>query len=125
MLYEAAEECGYVNSTKVGEILDINSQDTAKEKKTKDPPSKLAPRQVARLAAAIPANKMTYIAEGYLDIDDKTISKAKVENEDDTDAFVRQLIKHWMHKNPDDQVQVITLNILLVSSIKFFREFSG
>ena len=63
-------------------------------------------QQIVRLGAAISANKMTSIAEGYMDIDDATIRNKKYENKDDAEAFNRAIIRHWANKNPENQVQV-------------------
>ena len=72
----------------------------------------LRPRQIVRLAAAIPANNMAVIAEGYLDIDDATIKNIKYENKDDAQAFNREIIKLWAYKNPENQVKVSLMNVL-------------
>ena len=66
----------------------------------------LTRKQIVRLAAAISADNMASIAEGYMDIDDATIKNKKFENKDNAEAFNRDIIKHWMYKNPDNQVQV-------------------
>ena len=50
-------------------------------------------RQIVRLAAAISANNMAAIAEGYMDISDETIKNKKYENKDDAKAFNREIIK--------------------------------
>ena len=67
----------------------------------------LSPRQIVRLAAAIPANNMAAIAEGYMDIDDAIIKNLQYENKDDAQAFNRDIIKCWAFKTRDNQVQVI------------------
>ena len=66
----------------------------------------LTGKQIVRLAAAISAEKMAAIAEGYMDIDDATIKNKKYENKDDAEAFNREIIKTWLYKNPDNQVKV-------------------
>ena len=65
----------------------------------------LTNRQIVRLAAAISANNMVAIAEGYLDIDDATIKNKKYENKDDAQAFNREIIKEWRNKNSGNYVK--------------------
>ena len=67
---------------------------------------RLTPRQIVRLAAAISADNMAAIAEGYMDISDETIKNKKFENKDNAEAFNRDIIKQWAYRNPDNQVQV-------------------
>ena len=66
----------------------------------------LTRKQIVRLAAGISADNMASIGEGYMDIDDATIKNKKFENKDSAEAFNRDIFKHWMYKNPDNQVQV-------------------
>ena len=66
----------------------------------------LTQRQIVHLPAAISANNMVAVAEGYMDIDDATIKNKKSENKDDAEVFNREIIKVWRNKNPDDQVKV-------------------
>ena len=73
---------------------------------SKQDKQQLSPRQIVRLAAAISANNMAAIAEGYMDIDEATIKNKKYENKDDAEAFNREIIKIWLCKNPDNQVKV-------------------
>ena len=68
-------------------------------------PEQLTNRQIVRLAAAISADKMTSIAEGYMDIDNETVKNIR-RNEGDSEAFNREIIRYWMNKNPDNQVEV-------------------
>ena len=70
----------------------------------------LTNNQIVRLAAAIPANNMAAIAEGYMDIANETIKNKKYENKDDAEAFNREIIRYWMNKNPGNEVEV-SLNI--------------
>ena len=104
MLYEAAEECSYVNSKKVHEILLLEKPPF--KKTTGQASGNLTSRHIVRLAAALPVDKMAEIAEGYMDIDGETIRNMKVKNKDDDDAFSREIIIHWTKNNPEDQVQV-------------------
>ena len=69
-------------------------------------PGQLTPNQIVRLAAAIPADKMTSLAEGYMDIDDATIKNLKYENRDDAEAFNREIIRRWANSHPDNQLKV-------------------
>ena len=73
---------------------------------THQDPGRLTPRQIVRLAAAISADNMSAIAEGYMDISDETIKNKKFENKDDAEAFNREILKYWTYGNPDNQVQV-------------------
>ena len=69
-------------------------------------PDQLTRKQIVRLAAAISANNMAAIAEGYMDISDETIKNKKYENKDDAQAFKREIIKVWVYKNSGDYVKV-------------------
>ena len=65
-------------------------------------------KDIVALAAAIPADNMVAIAEGFLDISDTTIKNKKFENKDDAEAFNREVLRHWKNKNyASDQVKVI------------------
>ena len=66
----------------------------------------LTSRQIVRLAAAISANDMAAIAEGYMDISGEEIRNKKYENKDDAQAFNREIIRYWRKKNPENQVEV-------------------
>ena len=51
-------------------------------------------KDIVALAAAIPADNMAAIAEGYMDISDATIKNKKYENTDDNaEAFNREVLK--------------------------------
>ena len=62
--------------------------------------------QVVRLSQVISCTQMEAIALGYLNIDDEKIKNLKAARRDDTEGFVRDVIKEWAYRNPDDQVQV-------------------
>ena len=62
--------------------------------------------QVVRLSQVISCNQMEAIALGYLNIDEEKIKNLKAARRDDTEGFVRDVIKEWACRNPDDQVQV-------------------
>ena len=66
----------------------------------------LTNNQIVRLAATISANNMAAIAEGYMDISSETIKNKKYENKDDAEAFSREIIRYWMNRNPNNQVEV-------------------
>ena len=70
----------------------------------------LSAQQIVHLAAAIPANNMAAIAEGYMDIDDVAIKNLQYENKDDAEAFNREIIRHWTKRNPENQLHVIKFN---------------
>ena len=73
----------------------------------------LTNNQIVRLAAIISANNMAAIAEGYMGILSETIKNKKYENKDDAEAFNREIIRYWMNKNPDNQVEVSVISILM------------
>ena len=72
-------------------------------------PDQLTRKQIVRLAAAISADSMASIAEGYMDISDETIKNLQYENKGQAQAFNRDVIKHWMYGNSGPtQIQVNT-----------------
>ena len=68
--------------------------------------NQLTNNQIVRLARAISSRDMESIALGYLDIEEETIKNLRDVRRDNVEAFNRDIIRHWMHKNPLDQVQV-------------------
>ena len=68
-------------------------------------PEQLTNRQIVRLAAAISADNMTSIAEGYMDINPEIVKNIR-RNEGDSEAFNRAILRYWMNKNPNNQVKV-------------------
>ena len=72
---------------------------------TRDP-DQLTRKQIVQLAAAISANNMAVIAEGYMDIEDVKIKNLRYENKDNAEAFNMDVIKYWRNKNTHNQVQV-------------------
>ena len=67
--------------------------------------------QIVRLAQAISSREMESIALGYLGIEDPIIKNLKHENRDNMEAFNREIILHWMNKNPEpNHVQVGRFN---------------
>ena len=69
-------------------------------------PGQLTRKQIVRLAAAISADNMVAIAEGYMDIDDATIKNLQYENKDNAQAFNREIIRHWANRHPENQLEV-------------------
>ena len=71
---------------------------------------RLTNRQIARLGAAISADNMESIAEGYMNIEPETVKNIWRENQGKAGAFNRAVIRYWANKNPVDQVQVRITN---------------
>ena len=69
------------------------------------PSGQLTNNQIVELGAAIPADNMEAIAQGYMDIDPATIQNIKRDT-GNSEAFTRKIIEHWTYKNPTNQVQV-------------------
>ena len=72
-------------------------------------PDQLTRRQIVRLASAISADAMESIAEGYMNLSSETLKNLWRENQGKAEAFSREIIRHWIYKNPDDQVKVSEL----------------
>ena len=71
--------------------------------------SALTNKVIVQLAAAIAVKDMKTIAEGYLDIFPETVEHIEHENRGDAGAFNRNIIRHWMYRNPGpDQAKVIS-----------------
>ena len=90
----------------VDRILNMASLKATLKKIPEQPSGNLTPRQIVRLAAAIHDHKMAPIAKRYMNIPSETIENIKDENKDDAEAFNREIIKYWLHKNSNDQEQV-------------------
>ena len=67
----------------------------------------LSPKQMVDLAAALSADKMAAIAEGYMGIDDVTIKNLQYDYKGEAQTFNREIIRCWAFKTPENQVQVI------------------
>ena len=65
----------------------------------------LSQRQIVRLAAAISADNMTSIAEGYMDIRPEMVKNIR-RDESNSEAFNRAIVRYWTNKHPENQVQV-------------------
>ena len=68
-------------------------------------PEQLTNRQIVRLARAISADNMESIAEGYLDISPETVKNLRRDTSY-AEAFNRDVIRQWMYKNPEHQMEV-------------------
>ena len=67
----------------------------------------LTNNQIVRLAAAISSRDMEPIALRYLGIEEETIKNFKDARRDNLEAFNRDIIQHWICKNPEsNQVEV-------------------
>ena len=69
----------------------------------------LSPKQIVHLAAAIAADKMELIAEGYMDITNETVKNLRLDTRN-SEAFNREIIRTWANMNPGNQVQVMRFN---------------
>ena len=86
----------------------------------------LTNNQIVRLAAAISSRDMESIALGYLDIEEETIKNFKDARRDNLEAFNRDIIQHWVCKNPEPNQAEVQLfpffenfgNSLLVSDLR-------
>ena len=68
----------------------------------------LTNNQIIRLAAAISSRDMESIALGYLGIEEETIKNFKEARRDNLEAFNRDIIQHWVCKNPEpNQAEVL------------------
>ena len=82
----------------------------------------LTNKQIVRLAAAISADNMAAIVEGYMDISDETIKNKKYENKDSAEAFNREILKYWINKNSGpNQITVWKLINILLQTKLFLR----
>ena len=69
----------------------------------------LTNNQIVHLARVISSRDMESIALGYLGIEDPVIKNIKQENRDNAEAFNREVIRHWICKNPEpNQAEVRT-----------------
>ena len=64
--------------------------------------------QYVRLGQVISSSNMESIALGFMNIDEQKIKKMKAARRDDREGFVRDVIKEWGYRHPDNQVQVST-----------------
>ena len=73
---------------------------------TKPGSTELNGEQVVSLAAAIPADEMRAIAEGYMGISEATVKNLLYENIGQAEAFNREVIRTWANKNSENQISV-------------------
>ena len=73
--------------------------------------------QYVRLSQSISCSSMESIALGYLNIDEEKIKNLKAARRDDTEGFVRDVIKEWACRNPCNQVQVRIGSNLITSAM--------
>ena len=66
---------------------------------------RLITEQIARLAAAISADNMASIAEGYMGISHETVKNIR-QDEGNSQAFNREIIRSWANKISRNQIQV-------------------
>ena len=76
---------------------------------------KLSGRQIVRLAASIPAKDMRAIARDYMNISYLTIGTLWSDSRNSL-AFNKQIIRHWIMRNPDNQVNVSNCTIHVLST---------
>ena len=70
-----------------------------------EPAGRVTRKQIVRLGAAISADNMESIGEGYLDINPETIRNIR-RDASNSEAFNRDVIRHWANKHHENQVQV-------------------
>ena len=70
-----------------------------------EPTGHVTRKQIVRLAAAISADNMESIAEGYMDISHETVKNIR-RDASNSEAFIRDIIRHWAYRNPENQVEV-------------------
>ena len=67
--------------------------------------SQLTQNQIVRLATAISADNMAAIAEGYMDISPEIVKNTR-RDANNSETFIRDIIRHWAYRNPENQLQV-------------------
>ena len=83
-----------------------------------EPAGHVTRKQIVRLAAAISADNMEAIAEGYMDISPETVKNIWRGNERKAEAFNREVLRHWTNKNSGPS-QIRVRNFL--QCLYFFR----
>ena len=63
-----------------------------------EPAGHVTRKQIVRLAAAISADNMESIAEGYMDMDNETVKNIR-RDASNSEAFNRDVIRYWTNKN--------------------------
>ena len=84
-----------------------------------EPPGHVTRKQIVRLAAAISADTMESIAEGYMDICNEAVKNIWRENQGKAEAFNRDVLRHWTNKHSGpSQIRVrnISCNVGIFSA---------
>ena len=77
-----------------------------------------------RLGQVISYTKMESIALGYLNIEEGKIEQIRKARREDTEGFVRELIKVWVNRNPHNQVRVgVSCSIFILVVLHFTPKF--
>ena len=76
--------------------------------------------QYVRLGQVISCSKMESIALGYFEHRGREIERIRKARREDTEGFVRDVIKVWANRNPHNQVRVgVHVHLYTCSSILF------
>ena len=59
-----------------------------------------------RLGQVVPYSSIVSIALGYMNIDEGKIKNLKASRRDDKEGIVRDVIKEWANRHPQNQVKV-------------------
>ena len=73
-----------------------------------------APGAPPWIRTCISSRDMESIALGYLDIEEETIKNFRDARRDNMEAFNRDIIRHWVDKNPEPNQIEVSLTKLLV-----------
>ena len=79
----------------------------------------LTNHQCVRLGQVISCSNMESIALGYMNIDEEKIKHIREVRLHNPEGFVRDLIKDWACRNPDNQMQVRIVYHILANSSTF------
>ena len=71
----------------------------------------LTNNQIVRLARVISSQDMESIGLGYLGIEEETIKNLKDARRDNVEAFNRDIIHHWIHRNPEPNQATVSVSI--------------
>ena len=80
---------------------------------TQENPTHLTGKQVISLAASIGVDEMQVIAEIYMGFSPVVVKNLLFENNNQAEAFNREVIRIWANKNPQDQIQVSDNRVFL------------
>ena len=73
----------------------------------------LTARDIVRLAAAISADRMELIAEGYLGLDDERMKNIK-RDASSSEAFNRDVLKNWANRNSGPNQKQVSLLLCFI-----------